>query len=333
MARLARVAQFADGSRGRRSTTASDRCRPPRSCAGWPRSTAPVDQFNQTVAGAGPRRGRRRRRRGGAAGAAGPARHAADARRRPTMRRAGRCVVPEAGTVDARDCLHTSSTSLSDEAVVAARSRLDPADRRDAQRAVGDRRRAAGRDRPPPRRRRGVVANPAGGPEHRVGPAPGRAAGRAARRAGRRSSAGRDCSTEHAAAPGRRRPRRDAWGRSPRRPPRCPPCRPAVDTFATAGHLSVGLDAETTGLLLGAVPAAFHAGVQDILLIGFALAVRGVRRAATTCADRHRRRGPRAPRGARRRRRGARPVPHRRAGSPRKYPVVTGAGSGCPGRR
>ena len=40
-----------------------------------------------------------------------------------------------------------------------------------------------------------------------------------------------------------------------------------------AGRLSVTLDAETTRMLLGEVPAAFHAGVQDILLIAFALAV------------------------------------------------------------
>ena len=45
-----------------------------------------------------------------------------------------------------------------------------------------------------------------------------------------------------------------------------------VDTFASAGHLSAELDVETTRTLLGEVPAAFHAGVQDILLIAFALA-------------------------------------------------------------
>ena len=48
--------------------------------------------------------------------------------------------------------------------------------------------------------------------------------------------------------------------------------RPEVDTYATAGHLSVELDADDTRMLLGEVPAAFHAGIQDILLIGFALA-------------------------------------------------------------
>ncbi|PBA43709.1 hypothetical protein CKJ62_24455 [Mycobacterium avium] len=44
------------------------------------------------------------------------------------------------------------------------------------------------------------------------------------------------------------------------------------DTYATAGQLSASLDVETTRLLLGEVPAAFHAGVQDILLIAFGLA-------------------------------------------------------------
>ncbi|WP_448500501.1 amino acid adenylation domain-containing protein, partial [Mycolicibacterium thermoresistibile] len=47
---------------------------------------------------------------------------------------------------------------------------------------------------------------------------------------------------------------------------------PTADTYATAGQLSMTVDADTTGQLLGAVPAAFHAGVQDILLIAFALA-------------------------------------------------------------
>ncbi|PJE13817.1 non-ribosomal peptide synthase/polyketide synthase [Mycobacterium sp.] len=51
-----------------------------------------------------------------------------------------------------------------------------------------------------------------------------------------------------------------------------PPVRPEADTLGTAGRLSVTLDADTTRMLLGAVPAAFHAGVQDILLIGFAFA-------------------------------------------------------------
>jgi amino acid adenylation domain-containing protein/non-ribosomal peptide synthase protein (TIGR01720 family) len=52
-----------------------------------------------------------------------------------------------------------------------------------------------------------------------------------------------------------------------------PAVQPAVDTYASAGQLSVSVDAESTRLLLAEVPAAFHAGVQDILLIAFALAV------------------------------------------------------------
>ena len=50
------------------------------------------------------------------------------------------------------------------------------------------------------------------------------------------------------------------------------PVEPAVDTHASAGHLLVSLDVETTRGLLAEVPAAFHAGVQDIMLIAFALA-------------------------------------------------------------
>ena len=48
--------------------------------------------------------------------------------------------------------------------------------------------------------------------------------------------------------------------------------RPEVDTYASAGQLSVSLDSETTRMLLGEVPAAFHAGIHDILLIAFGLA-------------------------------------------------------------
>ena len=56
-------------------------------------------------------------------------------------------------------------------------------------------------------------------------------------------------------------------------PAALPAVRPEVDTFATAGNLSVELDAETTRQLLGEVPAAFHAGIHDILLIAFGLAL------------------------------------------------------------
>ncbi|MGN6337593.1 condensation domain-containing protein, partial [Mycobacterium sp.] len=64
----------------------------------------------------------------------------------------------------------------------------------------------------------------------------------------------------------------DSWQQVAAVPARLPAVRPEVDTFAAASHLSVELDVEMTRILLGEVPAAFHAGVQDILLIGFALA-------------------------------------------------------------
>ncbi|MGH3558083.1 MAG: condensation domain-containing protein, partial [Mycobacterium sp.] len=64
----------------------------------------------------------------------------------------------------------------------------------------------------------------------------------------------------------------EAWREVAVTPAALPAAQPAVDTFATAGYLSELLDAETTRMLLGEVPAAFHAGVHDILLIAFALA-------------------------------------------------------------
>ena len=65
----------------------------------------------------------------------------------------------------------------------------------------------------------------------------------------------------------------DNWRRVLVAPTALPAARPERDTYATAGHLTAALDVETTGLLLGAVPAAFHAGVHDILLIAYGLAV------------------------------------------------------------
>ncbi|MCV7104163.1 non-ribosomal peptide synthetase, partial [Mycobacterium palustre] len=55
-------------------------------------------------------------------------------------------------------------------------------------------------------------------------------------------------------------------------PPALPAVQPAVDTYASAGTLLAQLDVETTRMLLGEVPAAFHAGIHEILLIAFALA-------------------------------------------------------------
>ena len=64
-----------------------------------------------------------------------------------------------------------------------------------------------------------------------------------------------------------------AWRQIAAVPALLPAVRPESDTYASAGSLSVDLDVETTRMLLGEVPAAFHAGVQDILLIAFALAM------------------------------------------------------------
>ncbi|WP_249383561.1 non-ribosomal peptide synthetase [Mycobacterium sp. DBP42] len=63
-----------------------------------------------------------------------------------------------------------------------------------------------------------------------------------------------------------------AWRQVTAVPAALPAPQPAEDTFATAGYLTEFLDAETTHMLLGDVPAAFHAGVHEILLIAFGLA-------------------------------------------------------------
>src|SRR5579884_3867275 len=63
------------------------------------------------------------------------------------------------------------------------------------------------------------------------------------------------------------------WRQLAAAPAALPAMRPEVDTYANAGFLSASLDVDTTRILLGEVPAAFHAGIHDILLIGFALAV------------------------------------------------------------
>ena len=67
--------------------------------------------------------------------------------------------------------------------------------------------------------------------------------------------------------------RADSWRRVLATPAAVPAVRPEQDTYATAGHLTAALDVETTRLLLGEVPAAFHAGIQDILVIAYGLAL------------------------------------------------------------
>ncbi|WP_116377627.1 non-ribosomal peptide synthetase, partial [Mycobacterium sp. MFM001] len=178
--------------------------------------------------------------------------------------------VPEAGSVDARGCLYSVDV-LSDEALIAARSRLDPA--------------------------AGVMLSALwvsstnqlvlivhhlavdgmswrivledlniGWAQHRDGqpvmlPATGTSFVRWA-----------SVLAEYA-----RHPEvvglAERWRQVAATPAALPAVQPAVDTFATAGQLSVGLDLQTTRMLLGEVPAAFHAGVHDILLIAFGLAV------------------------------------------------------------
>ncbi|MCC9187079.1 condensation domain-containing protein [Mycolicibacterium mageritense] len=65
----------------------------------------------------------------------------------------------------------------------------------------------------------------------------------------------------------------DAWREIMATPAALPALQPELDTYANAGRLSLELDAETTRQLMTDVPAAFHAGVQDILLIALGLAV------------------------------------------------------------
>ena len=64
----------------------------------------------------------------------------------------------------------------------------------------------------------------------------------------------------------------EAWRQIAATPTALPAVQPAVDTYASAGNLSELLDTDTTRMLLGEVPTAFHAGVHEILLIAFALA-------------------------------------------------------------
>jgi amino acid adenylation domain-containing protein/non-ribosomal peptide synthase protein (TIGR01720 family) len=63
-----------------------------------------------------------------------------------------------------------------------------------------------------------------------------------------------------------------AWRQVAATPAALPAVRPEVDTYSSVGQLSMALDAETTRILLSEVPTAFHAGIHEILLIAFALA-------------------------------------------------------------
>ncbi|WP_156750247.1 non-ribosomal peptide synthetase, partial [Mycobacterium sp. E2479] len=65
----------------------------------------------------------------------------------------------------------------------------------------------------------------------------------------------------------------DTWKQLAAAPATFAPPHPARDTYASAGHLSVTLDPDTTGALLAEVPAAFHTGIHDILLIALGMAI------------------------------------------------------------
>ncbi|WP_168214812.1 non-ribosomal peptide synthetase [Mycolicibacterium sp. ELW1] len=65
----------------------------------------------------------------------------------------------------------------------------------------------------------------------------------------------------------------DLWRQIEAVPAVLPPMNPGADTMATAGAMSVDLDVDTTRSLIGEVPTAFHAGVHEILLIAFGLAI------------------------------------------------------------
>ena len=178
--------------------------------------------------------------------------------------------VPEAGAVDARVCLQTVD-ALSDDAVMEARSRLNPTAgvMLSALWAVSTAQLVV------------IVHHLAvdgvswrilledlniAWSQHRGGrqvelPAPGMSFARWA-----------SLLVEHA----RRREvveQADTWRQIAAVPAALPAVRPAIDTYATAGQLSVSLDAETTRMLLGEVPTAFHTGIHDILLIAFGLAL------------------------------------------------------------
>ncbi|OBK78647.1 hypothetical protein A5651_01580 [Mycobacterium sp. 1274761.0] len=177
--------------------------------------------------------------------------------------------VPKAGTVDANDCLH-SVTAFSDEAVLEARSRLNPAAGAmlSALWATATGQLAL------------IVHHLAvdgvswrilledlniAWAQHHSGQPIALAAG------GTSFIRWASLLAEHAHDP-QVVAQAEMWQQVASVPAVLPAVQPAVDTFVTAGQLAVQLDVETTRMLLGEVPAAFNAGVQDILLIAFGLA-------------------------------------------------------------
>ncbi|MCV7089635.1 non-ribosomal peptide synthetase [Mycobacterium interjectum] len=268
VAQLARVAEVATGDADVSDEGIGPVVATPIMC--WLRGVeGPVDQFNQTVAVQAP---------AGVTEADVVAvlqavldRHAT-LRLRVTDDGAGgwSLTVPEAGSVDARACLR-AVPELSDAAVIEARSRLDPAagsmlsalwvadtgqlvlivhhlavDGVSWRILLEDLNIAWAQHR---------------GGQRLVLPAPGTSFARWA-----------SLLAEHAHRP-EIVAQADAWRQIASAPAALPAVRPDVDTYLSAGNLSAQLDAETTRALLDEVPAAFHAGVHEILLIAFALAV------------------------------------------------------------
>ncbi|MGV0656764.1 condensation domain-containing protein, partial [Mycolicibacterium thermoresistibile] len=64
----------------------------------------------------------------------------------------------------------------------------------------------------------------------------------------------------------------DAWKQITAASAILPSPDPRADTYATAGQLAVELDTDITEQLLTRVPAAFHTGVHEVLLIALAIA-------------------------------------------------------------
>jgi amino acid adenylation domain-containing protein/non-ribosomal peptide synthase protein (TIGR01720 family) len=266
VARLARVAGVADGAAGVVDEGIGPVVATP--IMGWLHGVdGPVDQFNQTMVVQAP----------AAVTEADVVvvlralldRHAMLRLRVDDVAGGWALQVPEVGAVDAGACLH-SVDELTDEALVAARSRLNPAAGAmlSALWVTSTRRLAL------------IIHHLAvdavswrilledlniAWAQHHSGqpvelPATGTSFARWA-----------SLLAEHAHTPAVV-DQADAWKQVTAAPTALPAVHPNVDTYASAGHLSAMLDADTTRLLLGEVPAAFHAGVQDILLIAYALA-------------------------------------------------------------
>ena len=166
--------------------------------------------------------------------------------------------VPEPGSVPAVDCVSTVA-ALSDETLVAARSRLNP--------AAGVMLRAVWAS---DTNQLGLIIHHLAvdgvswrilledfniaWAQHHAGQEIALPTG------GPRSPAGRRCS-KYAHSAGVLE-QAETWRQIVRTPAALPAVQPDRDTFATAGRSSVTLDTEITRQVLGEVPAAFHAGCR-----------------------------------------------------------------------